>query len=62
MEFGGHVMIPSLVVANSIAIKNTTTLKIKRKNHDCLSRDSDICSLTRSAALALIRTWGLEGQ
>jgi hypothetical protein len=33
MEFGGHVITLSLAVARSIAIKNNTTLKIKRENH-----------------------------
>ena len=42
MEFGGHVIILSLVVARSIAIKSITTLKIKRKNHVIVYQETAI--------------------
>jgi hypothetical protein len=62
MEFGGHVIILSLVVARSIAIKSITTLKIKRQNHVIVYQETAIYGLlTRSAALVLISTLGIGG-
>jgi len=42
MEFGGHVIILSLVVARFIAIKSITTLKIKRKNNVIVYQETAI--------------------
>jgi hypothetical protein len=62
MEFGGHVITLSIVVARSIAIKSITTLKIKRKNHVIVYQETAICGLlTRSAALVLISTLRIRG-
>jgi hypothetical protein len=62
MEFGGHVITLSLVVARSIAIKSITTLKIKRKNLVIVYQETAIYGLlTRSAALVLISTLRIGG-
>jgi hypothetical protein len=62
MEFGGHVITLSLVVARSIAIKSITTLKIKRKNHVIVYQETAIYGLlTRSVAAVLISTLAVGG-
>jgi hypothetical protein len=60
MEFGGHVITLSLVVARSIAIKSITTLKIKRKNHVIVYRDSNIWiinSICSSSSHQYLENW-----
>jgi hypothetical protein len=62
MEFGGHVITLSLVVARSIAIKNITTLKIKRQNRVIVYQETAIYGLlTRSVAAVLISTLAVGG-
>jgi hypothetical protein len=62
MEFRGHAITLSLVVARFIAIKNITTLKIKRQNRVIVYQETAIYGLlTRSAALVLISTLGIGG-
>ncbi len=62
MEFRGHVITLNLVVARSIAIKNITTLKIKRKNHEIAYQETAIYGLlTRSVVVVLISTLGIGG-
>jgi hypothetical protein len=62
MEFRGHVITLSLVVARSIAIKSITTLKIKRKNHVIVYQETAIYGLlTRSVAAVLISTLAVGG-
>jgi hypothetical protein len=62
MEFGGHVITLSLVVARSIAIKNITTLKKSGGKTMIVYQELAIYGLlTGSAALALISTLGIGG-
>jgi hypothetical protein len=62
MEFRGHVITLSLVVARFIAIKNITTLKIKRQNRVIVYQETAIYGLlTRSVAAVLISTLAVGG-
>ena len=61
MEFGGHVIILSLAVASSLAIKNITTLKSRGKTMIVYQETARYGLLTRSAALVLISTLGIGG-
>jgi hypothetical protein len=62
MEFRGHVITLSLVVARSIAIKSITTLKIKRQNRVIVYQETAIYGLlTRSVAAVLISTLAVGG-
>ena len=62
MEFGGHVITLSLVVASSTAIKNITTLKKSREKTMIVYEEIAIYGLlTRSGALALISALGIGG-